>query len=696
MAVVLLHAAPALALEAIVLEAEEVEIAGLRATDVALRLDLPDPEGARLTVSAARIAGKALPAPVERFVLSCPEPVVREPLFACPRARIAARLGGVGALDLRAGGELRTDSGKGRVDVAPFALAGGKLGLAAQFDRRAWTLQGRGEGCAIPAVRTLAAQWYELPKEITLDGRLAASFRASGRTAGGSRGGSALSLRADARLTDVNLSNAEGTVVAENVDAAIGLTATLARPSMRRPVFELRIDSAKGQALAGPVLLDFQANPLVLVARGVLEGAAGRDPARTFVIEDARLAQEGLARAQATARVALGEEPALRQARVTIEELRFPAAYTSFLQIALAATDFGALDSSGSVSGDVEIENGAVARANLTLRDIDLTDARRKFFMVDVAGELHWATDPAASPAPSFLQWNYGGAYGLSGQAARLEFLARGRGFELTRPARVPVFDGALAVRALAMRNLGLQNVELDFEADIEPISMPLLSEAFGWPELAGSLGGRIPAVQYRNKVLSIAGDVEAQVFGGSIVGSGFRLQDPLGPWPRMFADVRARNLDLELVTRTFSIGTITGRLEGHVLGLELFNWSPVAFDAVLRTPPGDRSARRISAKAVGNLSNIGGGGGGVVQALQSGLLRFFDEYRYDRLGIRCRLREDVCIMGGIEPAGIGYYIVKGSGVPRIDIIGNAGRVNWPQLVSQISASMQSEGVLVR
>ncbi len=98
------------------------------------------------------------------------------------------------------------------------------------------------------------------------------------------------------------------------------------------------------------------------------------------------------------------------------------------------------------------------------------------------------------------------------------------------------------------------------------------------------------------------------------------------------------------------------------MLGLELFAWSPTAFDARLATPKGDKSRHRISAKAVSSLSNVGGGGGGVVQALQSGVLRFFDEYSYDKLGITCKLVGDVCEMSGIEPAGVGYYIVKGAG----------------------------------
>ena len=144
------------------------------------------------------------------------------------------------------------------------------------------------------------------------------------------------------------------------------------------------------------------------------------------------------------------------------------------------------------------------------------------------------------------------------------------------------------------------------------------MCEAFGWPRFARTLAGRVPALAFRDGELRVGGDVEAVIFAGKVVGSNLRLQDPFGRWPRLFADVRARDLDLAAVTNTFAFGSITGRLEADVLGLELFAWSPVAFDARLATPTGDRSKKRISAKAVGNLSNIGGGGGGVIAALQT------------------------------------------------------------------------------
>jgi hypothetical protein len=237
----------------------------------------------------------------------------------------------------------------------------------------------------------------------------------------------------------------------------------------------------------------------------------------------------------------------------------------------------------------------------------------------------------------------------------------------------------------------------LDFDAHLEPISMPLLSKAFGWPTLNGQLAGRVPGVSYRNHVLTVQGDLSANVFDGAIVGSRFKLNDPLGPWPRLDADVTARHLDLDMLTHTFSIGSISGRLDADIKGLELFNWSPVAFDARLQTTPGDKSDHRISQRAVTSISSVGGGGGGgVAAALQSGVLQFFKTFHYDRIGISCQLRDEVCLMNGLEPAETGYYLVKGRGLPRIDIIGNAGRVDWTQLVSQISASMHSQNITVR
>jgi hypothetical protein len=283
----------------------------------------------------------------------------------------------------------------------------------------------------------------------------------------------------------------------------------------------------------------------------------------------------------------------------------------------------------------------------------------------------------------------------MSGGPARIRFVASGADFRLLEPTKLPLLDGGLAIQTLAVQAFGAPEMSLRFEAQLEPISMPLLSRAFGWPEFAGTLAGRIPRVTLENKVLSFGGDLDAAVFGGRVVVNGLQLRDPLGAYPRLKANASMKNLDLEAVTGTFSFGTITGRLDGDIRNLELFRWAPVRFDARFRTPDKDDSKHLISQRAVKNLSSIGGGGGGggVAAALSSGFLRFFENFHYDRLGLSCKLENEVCLMDGVEPSpNGGYYIVKGSGIPRIDIIGNAHRVNWQRLVGQLQAIEHSGG----
>ncbi len=82
--------------------------------------------------------------------------------------------------------------------------------------------------------------------------------------------------------------------------------------------------------------------------------------------------------------------------------------------------------------------------------------------------------------------------------------------------------------------------------------------------------------------------------------------------------------------------------------------------------------------------------------ALSRSFLRVFDDFSYDRLGLSCRLENGVCEMGGVAPAKNGYYIVKGGGLPRIDVIGYQRRVNWPVLVKRLEAVTTGSGPVIR
>lgn len=569
-------------------------------------------------------------------------------------------------------------------------LAGGAFTLSATLGGRHWAFGLDAANVAGDALLRLGRDWVNVPKDFSVQGSLDASLQLAGRT--------------DARLPTVatlgfrgkNLafSNAEGSIAAENVDldSEFELQATAGGGFG----FTGRLASTRGEALFDNFYLKLASYPTRIDFAGFVEG-------KRLEISSLDLQQQGLLQASASAQVSQPKNfldaPVdldglkIDSAKLVLQELRFPAFYTSYLQTALAGGALDSLESSGSIAGTLEIRDNRPISGNLQLDDLYLRDTKGLFFIEDLRGRVSWVPDDEEPLEPSVISWDSAGTYDVRGASSSMRLVLRGRSGSLLEPVRLPVFDGAINVQELRIRDAGLPSMQVQFTGEIEPISLAEISKAFGWPALGGFVTGRIPAVEYKDDTLRFGGDLEAEIFDGIVRGSNIKLSDPLGRWPRLTADLALENLDLETITSTLEFGAITGRIEGRLDRLELFAWAPVAFDAWLRTPATDRSRKLISVDAINNIANVGGTAGtGVAAAMQGGLLRFFSRYRYKQLAIRCVLEDDVCQLSGSPIAGNRYYLLEGAGLPRVDIIGNSGRIQWSELVDQIAWQIQTGG----
>lgn len=670
-------ALPAGAVERIRLQAQRIEVAGVGLTGVDATLEVRSPRTSRMTLSAKRAtlpqAVVAQAGEIGDLHIRCDNPGIREPLFACPALAIRAHSTRWGRHSLRGEASFRSDTGSFAALGGGIALAGAPLTFEVEGNATRLSARANLPGVKVTDLLPLVADQIPLLDDLAPTGRADATAHLTRRD-----GSTQLSVTAS--LVDAGYQNADYTWIGEKLVLALHADADLTALPWS---VALRIDGTGGQALAGPVLLDFEQNPLTFEATGRYDGQ---------VVEVTRFGsrQRGLAEAHGTARLRL-DPFALERADVALDALEFPAAYSSYMQVMLTTTPLNQLVTSGRASAQVSIRDGLPERLDLTVHQLEFSDAAKQLAVTGVTGELHWTAD-ITTPRASWLGWESSRGWGIVGARTRLDFTTSGRDFQLLQPARLPFFDGALLINTLAAEGIGTPQLSGVFDAVVEPISVAPIARALGWPEFPGQLSGRIPGLTYKDNLLSLQGNLEAEVFDGRVVAQDLRVRDPLGAWPRLYANITARNLDLDLITRTFEFGSITGRLDVDLVNLETFNWTPVAFDLSLATPAGDRSRHRISQRAVQNLSDIGGGGGGVAAALQSGLLRFFDDFGYDRLGLSCRLRNDVCEMGGAGPAGAGFYIVKGKGLPRIDIIGNNRRVDWPLLMQQVGEALKNPG----
>jgi hypothetical protein len=308
--------------------------------------------------------------------------------------------------------------------------------------------------------------------------------------------------------------------------------------------------------------------------------------------------------------------------------------------------------------------------------------------MHGVSGTPAW-TDAGSPPLASQLSWQEGHVYQLSLGASSLDIEAHGKQVQLLQHASIPVLDGALQIDLFRMDVLDNFKPRWQFAGRIAPISLETFSEAVGWHPLAGTLSGVIPHVTYADQLVEVDGNIQVNVFDGTVTIRNLRLEQLLSLAPQLSADIDIDNLDLKRLTETFSFGKIRGKLGGKVHNLVMQDWQPIFFDAALHTPPNDASVHRISQRAIDSLSSLGG----VQGALSRSFLGFFENFSYSRLGFSCGLRLDVCEMDGVEPAENGYDLVKGGGFPpHINIIGHTRRVAWKELIERLKRTTNGAG----
>ena len=694
------------AIENATLEVEHVDGEGWRAEG--LSIDLRLTQGAILaSLSVQRVYVEPLAQELRNVRIDCPQVELTATTLACRDAQVAVLWPSLGAQRLNASIVYARRDGALDVSIAGLRLDEGQASLSAALRAGGWSGDVRLQ--RVPLQRLLAlARELKLPASLdsaSASGLVTLSARARGA------GKDLREAELDARLVDATANNDSGSLASEGLGLRL-------RADLRKVAGDLRfstqVESAQGQAYLQPVFLDLGAHALALSAQGVLRGQA-------LLLEHFTLDHSGVAQLSGSASIDLDHEQPLRTVDLDVAALEFPGAYASYFQPLLLDTSFKSMTTAGRISGRVRIEQGEPRSVDLTLDDMSLDDGAGSLAFAGLAAELHWRSDTVLAGGEhtgssvsgfgeadrdelpvseagtvSHVRWRAGSVFGMALGASELQFSTAGRQFRLLRPARMPLLDGAIELDSFRIRNAGTPKVAFIVDARIHPISVQRLCQAFGWPEFGGRIAGEISNLRMRDGVVTLGTTLRAQVFDGEVTVQDLRLEQPFGQWPRFHSSISLDDLDLELVTRAFSFGRITGRLSGQIDGLRLFNWTPVAFDARLYTPPDDRSRHRISQRAVENIGSIGGGGAGVTAALSSGFLRFFDDFNYDRLGVSCRLENEVCVMDGIAPAPHGgYYLVRGRGLPRIDVIGSSRRVDWPRLVQQLLAVTESAGPVI-
>ncbi len=649
-----------------------------RADGIDLNLDWADGSEAGFRLSVRELQLPGLPRPVENILVECPRGRVDGFYLSCADARVRIDPAVLDRPAFRAAFQWDFPNRRLSLSLSELRIARGKLGIVLEADPSGWHLEMRGHALDITRLGVLATPYVSLPKGWETSGRLSPRIKIRGS------GKKVLEFNLNARYQDTGFSDPQSEYLAEGLG---GQVSGHMRYRGRLWKGKMSLQLEQGEILTPGFYLSPPGEAIE-----VNSGIRFDPGARTLEIDALQYHHKGVLDAKVSAGFNLANGLGLQHLNLQTGRIDLQSVYGEYLQPTLAETLLDDLAWKGQA--ELRLNYSPTARSDLavTLHDVHVDSAvegsrvtgqPRPFGLYGINGRLFWSR--GGTPGGSRLSWQRGHILDkLSLGPAHMELRLSDYEVRLLGPAEIPLLDGQVLVDRFSISQAPDDERHLEFDAVLTPISLQSLSRALGWPELAGKVSGVIPDVSYRDGRLQVAGNLLVRAFGGDILIRRLRIQDLFGVFPILNAELVFKDLDLEILTRTFSFGKITGKLEGVIQALQLEDWTPVAFDARFGTPEDDDSRHRISQKAVDNISNLGGAG--VAGALSRGFLSFFEDFGYKRLGISCRLANGVCEMGGVRPAENGYYLVEGGGIPRISIIGYNRQTDWQLLLDQLRA----------
>ena len=476
-------------------------------------------------------------------------------------------------------------------------------------------------------------------------------------------------LAGELEFVDAGFDSSDGRLAGEELDARLDLEAGFGE----HPAFSVAGELAGGGLLLGPAYLDLERRDIAL-AVDARSGPAG------WELPAWRWDDPGILSVRGSALLPANGPPAVD---LVLDVPALGPAGTHYLDGVLAVAGLGGMQLAGGASGSLSLGGGQLQGATLVLDDVYIADGRGRFGFDGVESDLRFS---GAGLERGTLAWEGGSLHRVEFGASRLPLHSADGELWLAAPATVGLLRGEARLEHFRLRPPGAgRTMELRFGLGLEALDVGALAAALDWPAFTGELSGSIPQARYANDRLELAGGLEVGLFGGRVSASGLAMERPFGVAPTLSADVRLEDIDLAALTAVLDVGGVSGRLDGRIDGLRLLDWQPVAFDAWLETDPAHPDRRRISQRAVQDISSVGDAS--LVSSLQGQLIGFFDDFRYARIGIGCELRDEVCTMQGLRPAvNDGFVIVAGSGLPRLTVVGYNRRVDWPTLVERLAA----------
>jgi hypothetical protein len=651
---------------------EKLGATGWVMNDVKVSLDLNSARQMTLQLTAASFRHETLADAIDEISLDCPLQLIQQ-TYRCSNGRLSFTNSPFGPQELKVSGEF-IDSQQIRLNTQGFRVAGGIMSLNLVMNAGSWNVTLNGDAVKLDLLRRQFNTGI-LPNGSDVSGVATIAARVEGHQAVPER------LDVTLRVDKFTYADVEGLHVAENGQISLFLNAKSKGFGWSG---DAKLLMHNGQFYTDPYYIEVTNEPISMELRGDWKPETDLLSITQALVS---IPQVMDSRSKLVVNLSTGE---IVKADIDLTSENVNGLYDMFLQPMLIGSMVDDLAVNGALQLHLGVNNAKLLSLQLVLDEVDLDDRLGLFAVYGLNGRLVWGRETQTDR--SNLSFQGGQLYRIDFGPMEVQAHIQQGEVKLEEPVDLPLLGGSLLIDRFHAQGLLADTPRWSTSAQFKDISLAALAEAFEWPRMEGILHGKIPRVHYQKKRMKMDGELVVDVFGGRVQVGGLLIDEPLGRVPELFANLWMEGLDLAQITQTFSFGHIQGGLDGKITGLHLASWEPIAFEAHFYTPDQDRLSHRISQRAVDNLTALGNGVG---SGLSGTFLGIFEEFRYDRIELEAKLNGNVAELDGMPYRNGGYYIVKGSGLPRIDVIARNRQVAWKTLLERLK-NIRVEGMEVK
>ena len=431
--------------------------------------------------------------------------------------------------------------------------------------------------------------------------------------------------------------------------------------------FNVRWEERDGEYLWGRYYSNLAGETAVLVVDGTLSGGPGWDCELSGSVDFLQTGdysfRGGGTRNGWTLRVTMAN---LSHERIVEALLKRPLEALSPGLANLSVTGASSLDAVIRHDGAVTTIAGTYRMTGSTFRAPDMELAIQEI-SADVPFHLVYpfaSQPPPPSPTPGFVRFTAIQRKRLAIDSLQVPVIIAHNTLTVPDPVIIPFFGGQIRLDGVRVDDV-LSPSRYDFGVEVERVDLGRLTRRLTGTEYPGLVDANLGHMTYQDSRITSDGRAVIRAFGGEIQVTNFFAEN-IASSRRVGGDIAFRDINLEEVTRKIAIGTMTGIIRGSLKNFVMEYGQPASFALEIESVEVPGIEQRVSMDAIQSISILGTGAG---SALNQGITRFFKEYPYSKIGLRCVLINDQFSINGTIHDGGKEYLVRRGFLRGVDVV---------------------------